>query len=104
MAYSMQQRTKEIGIRLALGAEPRRLRNMLIFQGMRWASLGTSLGMVAAFGLSRVLARFLFGVNAWDVLTFCTVPLFLIAVLLFAVWLPSRRATRIDPLIALRYE
>jgi predicted permease len=104
MACSMQQRTKEIGIRLALGAEPRRLRNMLIFQGMRWASLGTSLGMVAAFGLSRVLARFLFGVNAWDVLTFCTVPLFLIAVLLFAVWLPSCRATRIDPLIALRYE
>jgi ABC-type antimicrobial peptide transport system permease subunit len=104
IAYSTQQRTHEIGIRLALGAEPSRVRNMLMFEGIRWALLGSGFGMVASFGLSRVLAGFLFGVKAWDALTFCGVPLFLIAVLLVAVWLPSRRATRVDPLVALRYE
>ncbi len=104
MAYSMQQRTQEIGIRLALGAEPRRVRNMLIFQGMRWALLGISIGIPMALGLSRLLAGALFGVRAWDPLTFFTVPVFLFAVLLFAVWLPSRRATRVNALVALRYE
>ncbi len=104
MAYSTQQRTQKIGIRLALGAERSSIRNMLIFQGMRWALLGTSLGIVAALTISRVLARFLFGVKQWDPLTFCSLPLFLIGVLLFAVWLPSRRATRVDPAVALTYE
>jgi putative ABC transport system permease protein len=104
MAYSLQQRTHEIGIRLALGAELGRVRNMLVFQGMRWALLGTALGIGAALGLSRLLASSLFGVSAWDPLTFFAVPAFLIAILLLAVWIPSRSATRVDPVVALRHE
>ena len=104
IAYSTQQRTQEFGIRLALGAERKDVRNMVLLQGMRCALLGTVLGVAGALSLSRVLAGFLFGVKAWDPLTFCVIPGFLVAVLLFAVWLPSRRATNIDPAVALRYE
>ncbi len=104
IAYSLQQRTQEMGIRLALGAKPTHVRNMLIFQGMRWAFLGTSIGTAAAWGLARILVGFLFGIKFWDPLTFLTVPFFLVTVLLFATWLPARRAAKIDPLLALRYE
>jgi ABC-type antimicrobial peptide transport system permease subunit len=104
MAYSLQQRIHEIGIRLALGAEISRVRNMLIFQGMRWALLGTATGICASFGLSRLLASALFGVSAWDPFTFFSVPIFLIAILLLAVWIPAHRATQVDPLVALRHE
>jgi predicted permease len=104
MAYSVQQRTQEIGIRLALGAGTRRVRNMVVLQGMRLALAGVALGVGAAYALSRVIAGFLFGVKAWDPAVFISVPVVLSGVALFAVWLPARRATRIDPVDALRHE
>ncbi|MBV8902193.1 MAG: ABC transporter permease, partial [Acidobacteriia bacterium] len=104
MAYSVEQRTQEIGIRLALGAESADVRNLVVVQGMRLSLLGVLVGLGAAFGLSRVIASFLFGVKANDPLVFLAVPLSLAAVALLAVWLPARRATAIDPVVALRYE
>ena len=104
MAYSVQQRTQEIGIRLALGAETGSVRNMVVFQGMRLALLGVAVGIGAAFGLTRLIATFLFGVSAKDPAVFIAVAALLTLVSLLAVWLPARRATRIDPVIALRYE
>jgi putative ABC transport system permease protein len=104
MAYSVQQRTQEIGIRLALGADSSDVRNMIVFQGMRLTVTGVLIGIAAAFGLTRLIAGFLFSVKAWDPAVFVSVPLALVAVAFFAVWLPARRATRIDPVDALRYE
>ncbi len=104
MAYSVAQRTQEIGIRMALGAESADVRRMVVFQGMALALIGVAVGVAAAFGLSRLIASFLFGVQAWDPAVFLIVPVLLSAVALLAVWFPARRATRIDPLDALRYE
>ena len=104
MAYSVEQRTQEIGIRLALGADSGNVRNMVVFQGMRLSLIGVVIGIGAAFGLTRVIASFLFGVKAADPLVFTAIPVLLSAVALAAVWLPARRATRIDPVVALRYE
>ncbi|MEO8369419.1 MAG: ABC transporter permease [Candidatus Solibacter sp.] len=104
MAYSVQQRTQEIGIRLALGAEPGSVKNMVVAQGMRLALAGVVTGIVAAYFLTKLLATFLFGVKDKDPIVFTTVAVLLTLVSLLAVWLPARRATRIDPLIALRYE
>jgi len=104
MAYSVQQRTQEIGIRLALGAEPSSVRKMVVTQGMGLALVGVVTGIVAAYFLTRLLATFLFGVKDKDPVVFTTVAVLLTLVSLLAVWLPARRATRIDPLIALRYE
>jgi putative ABC transport system permease protein len=104
MAYSVEQRTRELGIRIALGAAPDRVRNGIAMEGMRLALAGALAGEAAAFGLTRLLANFLFGVKAWDPLVFATVPVVLGAVALAAVWLPARRATRIDPMTALRCE
>jgi len=104
MAYSVEQRTQEIGIRMALGAEAGRVRNMVVLQGMRLALIGVAVGLIAAFGLTRLLTTVLFGVKPSDPLVFISIPILLSAVALVAVWLPARRATRIDPLDALRYE
>ena len=104
MAYSVAQRTQEIGIRLALGAEPASIRNMVIRQGMRLAVIGIAIGMASSFGLTRLLSSFLFGVKPWDPLAFSLAPAILGLIALFAVWLPARRATRIDPISALRCE
>ena len=104
MAYSVEQRTQEIGIRLALGAQASQVRKMVVLQGMALAGVGLALGLAAAFGLSRLIIAFLFGVTARDPLVFAGVPLLLCAVAFFAVWLPARRASRVDPLTALRYE
>ena len=104
MAYSVVQRTQEIGIRLALGAETASIRNMVIAQGMKLAAVGIAIGIAASFGLTRLLTTFLFGVKLWDPLVFTVVPAILGAVALFAIWLPARRATRIDPITALRTE
>jgi putative ABC transport system permease protein len=104
MAYSVAQRVQEIGIRLALGAESSHIRNMVVFQGLRPALAGIVCGLAAAFGLTRLIASFLFGVKAWDPLIFFVVPVILVGVALVAVWLPARRASRIDPIHALRYE
>jgi putative ABC transport system permease protein len=104
MAYSVQQRTREIGVRLALGAKVRDVQNMIIFQGMRVAFIGVAIGCAAAFGLTRLIARLLFGVKPGDPIVFGLVPALLSAVALFAVWLPARRASHIDPAEALRHE
>jgi putative ABC transport system permease protein len=104
MAYSVEQRTQELGIRLALGAGVAQVRNMVIVQGMTLALAGIAIGMAAAFGLSRLIETLLFGVTARDPLVFAAVPLVLTAVALVAVWLPAVRATRIDPIDALRCE
>ena len=104
MAYAVEQRTQEIGIRLALGAQAAQVKNMVVFQGMRLAVIGVVIGVAAAFGLARFISSFLFGVGTRDPLVFVGVPVLLTIVALLAVWLPARRASRIDPIIALRYE
>jgi len=104
MSYSVQQRTQELGVRMALGAQASNLRNMVVGQGMMLAVAGVVLGIGAAFGLTRFLASFLFGVKAWDPVAFIVTPLLLSAVALLAVWIPAKRATRVDPMTALRLE
>jgi len=104
MAYSVRQRTREIGIRLALGAESRGIQNMLSQQGVRSALLGLLAGLGAALWVARLLAQSLFGVTPWDPLTFTLAPAFLFAVVLLATWLPSRRVAAVQPAIALRHE
>jgi predicted permease len=104
MAYSVQQRTQEIGIRLALGARLDQVRNMLVAQGMVLAGVGVAIGLAAAYGLAQFISTFLFGVEAHDPLTFVAVPLLLGFVALAAIWIPARRASRVEPLKALRYE
>jgi predicted permease len=104
MAYSVQQRTREIGIQLALGADSSNVRNTIVRQGMGVALAGVAIGLASAFGLTRIIASFLFGVTATDPAVFVAVPLLLSAVALMGVWLPARRAARIDPVIALRTE
>src|SRR3982751_2634682 len=89
MAYSVQQRTQEIGIRMAFGAESADVRNLVVFQGMQLALIGVAIGIAAAFGLTRLIASLLYGVKTWDPVTFTTVPLLLAAVAMFAVWLPA---------------
>jgi predicted permease len=104
MAYSVQQRTQEIGIRMALGAASGEVRKMVVFQGMRLALAGVVVGIGSALSLTRFIASFLFGVPARDPLIFVGIPLLLSVVALVAVWLPARRASRVDPIVALRYE
>jgi putative ABC transport system permease protein len=104
MAYSVEHRTQEIGIRLALGADSRSVRRMIVIEGMRLAVVGVAVGLASAFGLARVIANLLYGVTARDPLVFVAVPIVLSAVAAVGVWLPARRAVRVDPVIALRAE
>ncbi len=104
MAYSVEQRTQEMGIRMALGADRSRIRSLVVWHGMRLAIVGVVIGIGAAFGLTRFIASFLFGVKTWDPLVFVTVPIILSLVALLAVWMPATRASRLDPQQALRIE
>jgi putative ABC transport system permease protein len=104
MAYSVQQRTQEMGIRMALGADRSRIRSLVVWHGMRLALVGVVIGIGAAFGLTRFIASFLFGVKTWDPMVFVTVPVVLSLVALLAVWMPATRASRLDPQKALRIE
>jgi predicted permease len=104
MAFSVEQRTQELGIRMAMGAQTSHLRNMVLGQGMVLTAIGVVIGIVAAFWLSRFLTSFLFGVKAWDPLAFILTPLLLSIVALAATWIPAVRATRVDPMTALRFE
>jgi predicted permease len=104
MAYSVEQRTQEMGIRMALGADRGAIRNLVVWQGMRLTLAGVGLGIGAAFGLTRLIASFLFHVKSWDPAVFVAVPVLLAAVALCAVWLPAARASRLDPMQALRVD
>ncbi|HWG22093.1 MAG TPA: ABC transporter permease [Terracidiphilus sp.] len=104
MAYTVQQRVQEIGIRMALGADRRHIRGMVVWQGMRLALAGVVLGIGAAFALTRLIANFLYGVKTWDPFVFVLVPIVLSAVALAATWMPAVRASRLDPMKALRIE
>ncbi|MGB6691036.1 MAG: ABC transporter permease [Terracidiphilus sp.] len=104
MAYSVELRTQEMGIRMALGADRPAIRRLVVWHGMRLAIIGVVLGLGGAFALTRLIASLLFGVQAWDTAAFVSAPLILAAVALFAVWLPAARASKVDPMQALRAE
>jgi putative ABC transport system permease protein len=102
MSYAINQRTPELAIRLALGADPGGVRRMMLRQGLRLAVIGTALGLAVSFALTRVLSRSLFDVSPHDPLVFASVPLLVLLIAGAAAWLPGRRVSRIDPVIALR--
>jgi putative ABC transport system permease protein len=104
MAYAVEQRTQEIGVRMALGASPQQVRRMVVVQGMQLALVGVILGVAAALGLTRLMSSLLYGVKPWDPFTMALVAALLSAVTLLACYLPARRASRVDPMVALRYE
>jgi ABC-type antimicrobial peptide transport system permease subunit len=102
MSYSVQQRTQEIGIRMALGALPQDVRNMILVQGLRLAAAGIVFGVGAALVLTRVMVSLVFGVRTYDPAVFAGVAILLAAVALVAALIPAYRATRVDPLTAIR--
>jgi len=104
LAYSVAQRTSEIGLRMALGAQPRQVLGLVLKQGMLLAIIGAGVGIIVALPVARMAGNLLYGVSATDPLTYVGITLLLMAVALLACYLPARRATRIDPLIALRVE
>ncbi len=104
LAYSVAQRTSEIGLRMALGAQPRQVLGLVLKQGMLLALIGATVGILVALPVARMAANLLYGVSATDPLTYAGITLLLMGVALLACYLPARRATRIDPLIALRVE
>ncbi len=104
ISYSSRQRIREMGIRVALGAQPRDVFKLILGQGLVLALIGVTIGLLASLALTRFLSSLLFGVSATDPLTFTAIALSLVAVALLACYLPARRATKVDPLVALRYE
>ena len=104
IAYSVSQRTREVGIRMALGAQRREVQGLVVRQGMKLAGFGVGIGLVGALAATRLLRGMLFGISPTDPITFVGIPALLLAVAWFACWLPALRATRVDPMEALRSE
>ena len=104
MSYSVTQRTREIGIRLALGATQRDLLKLVLGQGLRLTLLGLTVGLATAWALTRIMQSLLFGVSTTDLPTFTGIAALLTFVALLACWIPARRATKVDPLTALRHQ
>jgi putative ABC transport system permease protein len=104
VAFAVSQRTREIGVRMALGASPGAVVQMLVWQATRLVVVGAVLGLAAAAFASRVLAQFLYGLSALDSATFAGVTVLLCGVAMVACYVPGRRATKVDPIVALRYE
>jgi len=104
MAYSVSRRTREFGVRVALGATSGKVLGMVLGQGMRTILIGLAIGIAGSLALTRTMSSLLFGVTATDPLTFVGVTILLVAVALLACYIPARRATKVDPMVALRYE
>ncbi len=104
MAYTVSQRTHEIGVRVAVGAQRRDVLTLVVREGAKLAFLGIAIGIAAGLGLTRLMASLLFDVKPTDPTTFAGVAMLLAVVALAACYIPARRATRIDPMVALRYE
>ena len=104
VAYTVSQQTREIGVRVALGAAPGNIRNLVVGHGLKLALIGVGIGLALSFGVTRLLAAFLFGVSASDPVTYLGTALVLAAVAMAASYLPARKATRTDPMVALRQD